>query len=155
MKLYLMQHAKPLSKEEDPARPLSPAGTRDVEAISGWLAKAGIRPQTILHSPKERAKQTAQGVAEKLGISSKLEEHEELKAMAEPGLIQKKIESGFDEVMLVGHLPHLGKLATRLLTNRAREEPSAVAFQQGGVVCLIQEDGSWQVAWMITPDLLA
>lgn len=155
MKLYLMQHAKPLPKEEDPARPLSREGIRDAEAMGTWLAKAGIRPQTIFHSPKERAKQTARVIAEKLGSSATLEEHEELKAMAEPTEVQQKIESGLDEVMLVGHLPHLGKLATRLLTSGAREEPAAVAFQQGGVVCLVQEEGNWQVAWMINPDLLS
>lgn len=154
MKLYLMQHAKPLPKEEDPARPLSPAGIRDAAAVGAWLARAGIRPQTIFHSPKERARQTAQEAAGKLGLTGSLHEHAELTPMAAPEAIQKVIRSGFEEVMLVGHLPHLGRLATRLLTDGSRDEPPAVAFQQGGVLCLVKEEGSWQVAWMITPDLL-
>lgn len=155
MKLYLMQHAKPLSKEVDPAQPLSPEGIRDVERMSAWLARTGFRPQVIFHSPKERAKQTAQSVAEKLGHAGRLEVREELKAMAEPARIQKEIGAGFEEVMLVGHLPHLGRLATRLLTDGAREEPSIVAFRQGGVLCLVREEEKWKVAWMVTPDLLA
>jgi phosphohistidine phosphatase len=55
--------------------------------------------------------------------------------------------------MIVGHLPFLGKLASALLTGS--ESVSPVAFRQGGVICLQRNEGmTWQVAWMVIPDIL-
>ena len=56
--------------------------------------------------------------------------------------------------MLVGHLPFMGRL-TSLLVSRV-EEPDAVAFRPGSVVCLERgPEGTWTLAWMIRPELLA
>ena len=37
MRVYLMQHGKPIPKEENPERPLSVAGKKDVERMSEFL----------------------------------------------------------------------------------------------------------------------
>ena len=57
--------------------------------------------------------------------------------------------------MIVGHQPFLGLLAARLLTGKCKTDP--IAFQRGGVLCLDRpaDDGPWQVAWLVTPALLA
>ena len=55
-------------------------------------------------------------------------------------------------VMLVGHLPHLGRLASLLLAGRP--EPSVVRFQNDGIVCLAHEEDGWSLCWAMTPALL-
>lgn len=153
MRLYLMQHGRPVPKDRDPRQPLSDEGARDVKAVAARLARLGVRPNVIFHSPKDRAKQTAQIVSEQLPGPVRLEERDDVTPLADPAAAMEAIGSGFEEVMIAGHLPHLGKLATRLLTGGTREEPSMVAFRQGSVLCLILEEGNWKVAWMVIPDL--
>ena len=59
-----------------------------------------------------------------------------------------------DDTMVVGHLPFMGKLASRLVTGD--EAASVVMFTPGTVVCLERgEQGSWSIAWMIRPELVA
>ena len=57
------------------------------------------------------------------------------------------------DVMIVGHLPFLGKLVALLVTESEANE--IVEFQFGGVVCIERRDREeWKIAWMITPALL-
>jgi phosphohistidine phosphatase len=54
--------------------------------------------------------------------------------------------------MVVGHLPHLSRLAALLLTGDPAKE--VVKFRYSGVLALTKEQGRWSVAWYITPDIL-
>ncbi len=55
--------------------------------------------------------------------------------------------------MLVGHLPHLSRLASLLLTaDPARE---IIAFRMGGMVCLSEWEGQWRLHWILTPEIAA
>jgi phosphohistidine phosphatase len=56
--------------------------------------------------------------------------------------------------MIVGHLPHLGKLVFFLTTGS--DSSQVVRFQQGGVVCLRTNDEelNWAIAWMLVPEIL-
>ena len=56
--------------------------------------------------------------------------------------------------MVVGHLPFMGRLVSRLVV--AGEEAQAVVFRAGSVVCLERlENESWSIAWMISPEVVA
>jgi phosphohistidine phosphatase len=60
---------------------------------------------------------------------------------------------GSGSVMVVGHLPHLGRLVSRLLGLDA--DRSVVRFQNAGVVCLDRDAaGSWSVRWVLPPELV-
>ncbi|MBW1942827.1 MAG: histidine phosphatase family protein, partial [Deltaproteobacteria bacterium] len=74
MKVYLMQHGKPVSKEENPDRPLSEDGRRGVEKMVFLLQNCSSLPGDILHSGKTRARQTAEIIATKLGSGLKARE---------------------------------------------------------------------------------
>ncbi len=55
--------------------------------------------------------------------------------------------------MLVGHLPHLSKLAGLLLTGSPDIEP--IKFRMAGVLCLERDvKGKWALLWMLTPELV-
>jgi phosphohistidine phosphatase len=57
-----------------------------------------------------------------------------------------------ENIMLVGHLPHLGKLASLLLCGD--ENAGLISFRMGGALCLERDGaGKWSVQWMIIPDL--
>jgi phosphohistidine phosphatase len=55
--------------------------------------------------------------------------------------------------MLVGHLPFMARLASRLLAGR--DDRMSVAFPAGAVACLgYDPDDGWSLEWMVTPDML-
>jgi phosphohistidine phosphatase len=55
------------------------------------------------------------------------------------------------DVMLVGHLPHLQRLAGLLICSDS--ECEAVHFRNGGVLCLERRKTGWSVLWQINPTL--
>ena len=71
VELYLLRHADagdPVTWDgPDAARPLSSKGEKQSERLGRFLAGIGFRPDAIISSPKLRASQTAEIVAERLG----------------------------------------------------------------------------------------
>lgn len=153
MKVFLIQHGSALDKEENPDRPLSAKGVRDVEAVALFLQTAGVTTGALWHSGKTRAKQTAERLAFRIAPSAEPVEQEGLGPEDPVGpVLERLAEEGVDTAV-VGHLPFLSKLASLALTGG--EDAQVVAFRKGGVVCLESEDGrAWQVRWMLVPDLL-
>jgi phosphohistidine phosphatase len=55
-------------------------------------------------------------------------------------------------MMLVGHLPFMGKLVARLVG--ADEGKPVATFVPGTVVCLERDEANhWTIAWMVRPAL--
>ena len=156
MRLYLVQHAEPKRKEEDPARPLSEKGRKDIHKMAAYLKDhANIQIGAIFHSGKTRAKQTAQVLAEALSLPQGIREVEGLEPLADVEAWAKRLASREvdEETMLVGHLPHLSRLASRLICENDDQE--VVSFRQGGVACLKRgEEGGWTVNWILIPELI-
>jgi len=154
MNIYLVQHGKPVPKEEVPDRPLSVQGKNDVERMADFLLKAGIHVEQVFHSGKTRAGQTAEIIATRLKPGDPILKKKALAPLDDVKVIAEEIGQGQKEIMLVGHLPHLAKLTAYLTTGN--ESGSVVGFQQGGVVCLRREaDGEgWTIAWMLAPEII-
>lgn len=152
MNLYLVQHAESMPKDQNPERPLSDKGRADMERMAGWFSSSNaFRPSRILHSGKLRAQQTAEALAG--GIDIVAEAVEGLAPLDDPAIWADRLTGMSESLVLVGHLPHLSKLASRLLSGD--EEAGVFAFQMGGIVCLQRgEEGDWSLAWMVTPDLI-
>ena len=153
MLLYLIQHGKAKSKDEDPDRPLTEEGRREVEAVMLLLMQYGvITAARVLHSGKLRAAETAGIVARKLDAD--VEEADGLQPMDDPGIWEERLIDEEHDVVLVGHLPHLPKLTALLLSGD--EEAELVEFTNGGVVCLRRhDDGHWALRWSIPPSLVS
>jgi len=154
MNLYLVQHAEPKPKEEDPQRPLSEKGWSDIRKVGAFIAEhANIQVSSIMHSGKTRAQQTAEALAEYLNPSEGVKEVEGLKPLDDPAIWAKRLAEIKEDIMLVGHLPHLGKLSAYLLSQD--EDKKIIDFQMGGVICLGRDvSGIWSVRWMMIPQLL-
>ena len=151
MNVYLVRHGKAKSEEEDARRPLSGSGIAEVEAVAEHIATTwDIHPSRIYHSTKLRAKQTAEIIADALKKTDSLEEAEGLKPLDDPRTWADRIEAMEDDVMLVGHLPYMGKLASYLLVNNPNA--STVTFQTATALHLRRDDqGVWSIIGMVNP----
>lgn len=151
MRLYLVQHGQAMETHENPDRPLSAQGRDDVAAIGQWLRQAGANIPSIEHSGKTRARETAELLARALGKAA-VEERKDLAPNDPVDIVSKSLKNRRHDLMLVGHLPFMSKLASLLVTGD--EYAHVLSFQQGAVVCLEREpDALWSVAWMVTPAL--
>ncbi len=153
MFIYLVQHAKAKSEEADPARPLCEKGLSDITKTASYASGLNTGINEIFHSPKLRAKQTAQVLADYLKPSKGLMETGGLKPNDDPAAWAERLRGMTDNIMLVGHLPQLGKLASLLLCGNA--DKNVVDFRMAGIVCLKRdENGAWSLQWMITPEIV-
>ena len=151
MLLYLVQHGRARDREEDPDRPLTDEGRREVETVMLVLMRYGaITASRVLHSGKRRAAETAELIATKL--DAELEEVESLAPMDDPEPWVRRLEDSNRDLVVVGHLPHLSKLASGLLTGEP--EAGVVSFANGGVVALGRDESGWSVKWAIPPALV-
>jgi len=153
MKLYLVQHAKAASKDADPQRPLTEEGRRDIQKVAAFIKPSNLSVDYLWHSGKKRAVQTAEFLAEVIKINEAHTIHDGLGPNDDVTALQNELISDQKDIMIVGHLPFLPKLASLLLTNS--ESSNTVAFKNGGIVCLdYSDDNQCQLDWMIIPELL-
>ena len=148
MKLFLVRHGTALSKEADPSRPLSEHGKADVRRMARYLAELNIRISDIRHSTKLRAAQTAGILASKVATGTDVTEVEGLAPDDPVEPVAGEIRSRDQDLMLVGHLPFLHKLAGYLLGSLA----DPLLCPTASVLILSRtEDGVWSVESQIRP----
>lgn len=155
MLIYLIQHADALSEEENPARPLSEAGQRDISKVAVYLSRLNVRVNQILHSKKLRASQTAEVIAKNLTLNNykELAESDGLLPLDGPSVWDDRLKYLTDDLILVGHMPHLGKLAGLLLCKDP--ERNIISFQTACVACLERDEKAiWSLRWMMTPGII-
>ncbi|RMF91408.1 MAG: phosphohistidine phosphatase SixA [Methanobacteriota archaeon] len=122
--------------------------------MAAYLAgHEGVAVSEILHSPKLRARETAEGFAEYLRPPGGVKEAEGLKPLDDPAIWAARLAGGADGIMLVGHLPHLSRLSSLLLCGDADRE--VVSFSTAAVACL-ERDGSgrWSIRWVLAPAMV-
>lgn len=151
MSLYLVQHGEALSDAEDPERPLSEIGRANAAAVADRLARSGIAVHAIYHSGKLRAEQTAEIFAEVLTPTPGVRELVGLAPKDDPNVVAEALTEFADSTMLVGHLPHLDRLASLLVTGS--RQGGVVGFRNAGAVALTETGGNWTVAWIVTPEV--
>ncbi len=153
MPVYLVQHGEAKSDAEDPARPLTEWGREEVQRVARHAAALGLQVAEIRHSGKLRARQTAEIFAAALSPVRGIREMDGLAPADDAGKAQAEIESAVEPLMLVGHLPHLGRLASLLLIGGP--EPEIIRFRNGAIVCLSRVEDRWLLQWILTPELAA
>lgn len=152
MTLYLVRHGEAERGSDDAARALTGDGRAEVETVARVVAATGVTVGRILQSGRRRASQTAQLWAEALTPSPSVTEAPGLDPMSDPRDVRSLLEAASGESwMIVGHLPHLGRLASLLVTGDPEGE--IVGLPTGGIVALEWEDGAWRIRWLLTPRL--
>ncbi len=151
--IYLVQHGEAVEKQVNPERPLTDTGRETIQKMARFLESNRICIDVIWHSPKLRARQTAEIFGSSLNIHSlheykELDPDESVKKTAK--LIQKAQQQ---KIMIVGHLPHLSRLAGLLLTGDENQE--LITFEKGSILCLNYQDiGVSLIRWFILPSLI-
>jgi len=154
MKLYLVQHAKAASKDADPERPLTDEGRQDSRKVAGFIRPLHLSVDYLWHSGKKRAAQTSDILAEVVRTEQDNAARDGLGPNDDVAALKDELVSAQGDIMIVGHLPFLGKLASLLLTGSESANP--VAFKNAGIVCIARlSGGKWQIEWMVTPEILA
>ena len=127
--LLILRHAKSSWEEEgldDRDRPLNRRGLRDAPRMGRLLREQDLVPDLILTSPANRAKTTAELVAEAAGFRGETHESEDL-YLASPHTaidVLRMLDGLGGRVMIVAHNPGLEELV-RALTGRAERFPTA------------------------------
>jgi phosphohistidine phosphatase len=151
LQVYLVQHGEAKPEAEDPARPLTDRGREEVQRVAERAAALGIQVAEIRHSGKLRARETAEIFTAALFPSGGMREMDGLAPADDPGKARAVIESAREPLMLVGHLPHLSRLASLLLVGDPERE--IIRFRNGAIVCLVQGKGGWLLQWILAPEL--
>ena len=149
MEFYLVRHGAAVSQAVNGQRPLTPEGRRDVERLGRAAAQRGIQPRQIFHSGLLRAQQTAEILSESLGPVEGVRELVGLRPDDDPVIVKAELETSTISLMLVGHLPHISRLASFLVAGDA--DRSVAEFAPATLLGLAYEDYRWEILWKITP----
>ncbi len=118
--LLILRHAKSSwnsSADTDFERPLAERGERDAPRMGQWLNRKHLKPDHVVSSPAERARQTTLRVCKELGVKKKkITWDDRIYGSSTPQLLKvlSVIPARADTVMLVGHNPGLEDLLTYL-----------------------------------------
>jgi phosphohistidine phosphatase len=154
MSVYLVRHADAKNEVEDASRPLSEKGMQEVRQMASYLSRLNIRAGIIFHSGKLRAKQTAEVLSEYLRPFDGISETDGLSPLDEPLLWVKRLKDIKNPIFLVGHMPHIARLASLLVCGDAGRD--IFLFRTAAIVCLKRDGaGIWHLQWMLTPDVAA
>ncbi|MGH2474471.1 MAG: SixA phosphatase family protein [Candidatus Limnocylindrales bacterium] len=156
MFLHLLRHAHAGDPERwdgpDAGRPLSPKGRAQAEALGAYLAAIGFTTDALITSPKVRARETAEIVAEQLGLTIAIDD----RLGGGPDL--RMIEAILDDAghpaapVLVGHDPDLSDLVAELCG------PGSAPMRKGALARIETgqpvRPGSGTLRWLLPPDAI-
>lgn len=137
--IYLVRHgiaAEPAARTADSERPLTDEGTRKMTRAALGLKRLEIVPDVVLSSPLRRAQETAALLASTLAPDLEVEIYQPLA----PGGVPVELLRGLrpyraaGHLILVGHQPDLGELASHLLTGSIALAP--LPFKKGAVAAI-------------------
>ena len=150
MALYLIQHGKSLSKDQDPDQGLSAEGIAETERIAKLAKEAGVTVSQIRHSVKTRARQTAEIFAAALNPEQGIQEVSGIKPLDDVAAYAADIGPA-EGIMLVGHLPFMERMTAFLITGSI--DKPVFKFQNSGIVCLDKdpESQAWIIQWTLMP----
>lgn len=163
MILYLLRHAiaddrDPQKYPDDDQRPLTPDGIDKMRTAADGIARVIDPPDLILSSPLVRAMQTAKIAAAALGRKNRLETSDLLRPGATVSRLRSDLAAraatGVQSLMLVGHEPDLGQIASTLIG----ADGSVIEFKKGAL-CAIRLDEQHidqpgVLLWSLSPKLL-
>jgi phosphohistidine phosphatase len=153
MKLYCVRHGEAVDGFEDPERPLTPQGREDVRKLAQLLLDQGLRIPHMIHSPRLRARQTAEIFAEAVQPQRITESKTGLDENDSPETMAEDIQHWQDDTILVGHMPFMSRLISELMIGESSQH--LVDFVPGSIICLENYgDKMWLIKWLLVPELV-
>ncbi len=137
VELYLLRHGiaeDSSASGSDADRCLTEEGFLKTRKVAKALKEQSKIPELILHSPYVRARETAEIFAQEL--SAPLERVEGFRPMDAPAdslAILERYRGRQESLMVVSHEPHLGSLASLLLTGKGTP---MIVFKKAGIACI-------------------
>ncbi|MFA9438373.1 phosphohistidine phosphatase SixA [Uliginosibacterium sp. sgz301328] len=125
MDLLLWRHAEAADGSPDDARELTANGVRQAERMARWLDRHAPKDLRIIVSPAVRTQQTVQAWTHDYETVAELGTH----ARAQDLIRAAGWPDSRRPVMIVGHQPTLGEVASLLLHGA----PTPTAFKKGAV----------------------
>jgi phosphohistidine phosphatase len=162
MNIFILRHGIAVERgtegfERDSERPLTGKGMRQLRTSAAAMKKMKLRFDLILSSPYERARHTAEIVADELKLEKRLKLSDTLKSESDPDIMIgeiSRLKPMPENLLLVGHEPYLSHLISRLVGNG----DMAMDFKKGGLCKLEVEKlngaARAQLAWLLTPKLM-
>lgn len=154
--LYLVRHgsAEDVGAGSDAERHLTPEGVRRTREVARALRTIMGEVDRIVSSPLVRARQTADIIAQQLGFEGGIEKSASLAPSAEASACLGALRCSADEnIVLMGHMPHLAELASWLLVG---EYGAQVKLKKASVCCFSCAENDWQAGggcleWLLQP----
>lgn len=158
MRLFLLRHAEAAPGIPDADRLLTDQGRLQVAklvAALDWSCLKDVR--NLEHSGLVRARQTAEELSRLAGLRLPLVIRPGLRPADDPRLVARELATSRDDRMLIGHNPHLGRLAGLLLGNGVTEV--SLVLKKCGWLALERAEppgkelplGRWRLLWLISP----
>lgn len=160
MNLFILRHGIAVDHgaagyEKDSERPLTKQGIEELEEIAKAMKKLKIEFDLILSSPYVRARQTAEIIAEKLGLEKNLKFKDSLRVESDPEELIQEIKQMKDKpvsLLLVGHEPYLSSVIAILTAGNAN---ACITLKKGGFckmeVSEIRYGRCASLEWLMTP----
>jgi len=129
--IFLLRHGKSdwdADFERDHDRPLAARGIRDARRVGHFMMKHSLRPDLVLCSSAKRTQQTIELVAPHAGIPTDSIEIREQLYLADPFDVLEQIrhvDPDLSGVLVLGHQPFTGQVASMLTHGRPLEVPTA------------------------------
>jgi phosphohistidine phosphatase len=149
MDFYLARHGETVADLIDAGRPLTRAGKEDVERVARLALAKAVQVSAIYHSGVLRAQQTAEIFARHLAADAGVRVMAGLKPDDDPYVAAAELEQADAPLLLVGHLPHLSRLASVLSRNDA--ERDSIHFTPATLVCYARSGSLWRLNWTLMP----
>ena len=148
MIVHLVHHADALGPDVDAQRPLSARGFAQAAAVATLAKNAGVVPVVIWHSGKLRARQTAEAFLTTCAPFARFSAVRGLLPDDPPEWMVQMLSAEPADVMVVGHMPHLARLAHQC-------SPDVAEFPLHGVLSLERrEDGTYVEWWRAVAPLM-
>jgi phosphohistidine phosphatase len=150
MNLYVVRHGKAAKGGKDRLRPLTRRGIRETHAAAEFLKRLRAQPEAIWHSDRVRAIETAR-ILEALHPKDGVIQQKNMGPDDSVGPLIRLIDRTASDVMIVGHLPHLGKLVAKLVD--AKKSDEILRFPPSTVVILTDQERKWSIEAVIPPSV--
>ena len=142
MTSYLVRHGTAAPGSADRARPLTPEGRAEIEATARALVDRGVQVAEIRHSGLVRARESAEILGHVLAPARGIRAATGLAPEDDPDVAGAELELALEPLMLVGHLPHLARLAAAMV---GEPEMERVHFAPGTAVGLRRSSEGWRL----------